>query len=544
VKTPIRRLLLLVILVASAAPVMAQGSISITTIDRASAPTLALITINGNGFDPNAALSAVFSARDAITVTVPVVTATASAVRVAVPPLINSANGGLFDTPIVADVQVVQVTAASVMTSNTLGGLTIEAPPSADGPAGTFTRALLRTIVDVQTDLRTARQSTPGFSGVVSASQAFADGQRPLLDAVDLILRSADATVNLPARDNLPLALNARALRAMDRVGTAFIQQSNSNFRASGGTVGQTPCTCNPISDLDRSLCEFRQNACAAYDPSRKVVPEGAVGAYGLEFSVMAGWAAGGLSSTTLAGSETAGGFGFLVSQVLAYVTAVLAGVDPPGASVLLRDAGTSLLDDLSNHGLAVFAGLQSATQLVQAIETQVVQTKGQLPTAPQGGLVLPAPQPATPPANTRPTRVYGSGVGPKWIATPINQQVTTLTSATLPAPAVARFNGSYSGSSTVSCTIQTPDGPFSTGGSGPAAATVLNGVISSDGNVGAVSDTGRFTAPYVATGGIGCTVGGRFWLDPSGAAGASGFLSCSGSGVSCSGGWGLTRAR
>jgi hypothetical protein len=274
-------------------------------------------------------------------------------------------------------------------------------------------------------------------------------------------------------------------------------------------------------------------------------VPEGAIGAYGMEFSVLGSWAAGGLVGSTLAGSETAGGFGFLVGQIFAYVTAVLAGVDPPGASTLLRDAGTLLLDDFSNSGLAVFTGLQSATQLAQAIETVVTQTKGSLPASPQGGLVLPASQPANPPANTRPATVYtGSGVGPKWIATPINQQVTTLTSVTLPPPAVARFNGSYAGSSSVSCTVQTPDGPFTTGGSGAATATVLNGVITSDGNVGTVSDTGRFTAPYVAAGGVGCTVGGRFWLDPSGAAGASGFLACSGSGVSCSGSWGLTRAR
>ena len=378
----------------------------------------------------------------------------------------------------------------------------------------------------------------------MSASRAFTDAQQPLLNAVDLILKSPEATVNLATADNLPLAISARSLGAMDRVSTAFIQQSNGRFSTSPGTVGQTPCTCNPISELDRSLCEFRQNACAAYDPARKVVPEGAIGAYALEFSILGSWAAGGLSSTSIVGSEIAGGFGFLVGQAFAYVTAVLAGVEPPGASSLLRDTATTLLEDLSNNGLGVFSGLQVATQLTQAIETVVAQTRGALPTAPQGGLLLPAPQPATPPANTRPTRIYGTGVGPKWIATPVNQGVTTLTAATLPAPALARFNGSYSGSSSASCTIQTPDGPLTVGASGAAAATVLNGVITSDGNTGAVSDTGRFTAPYVAAGGVGCTVGGRFWQDASGGAGANGFLSCSGAGLSCSGTWGLTRGR
>jgi hypothetical protein len=538
-----KRLLVAAALAGSMAHVSAQSSLSITAIDRASAATLALITINGNGFDASAALSVVFSARDVIAVTVPAVTVTPTAVRVAVPTLINSGSGLLLDTPVVAEVQVVQVTSTSVISSNTLGGLTIEPPPQASGPAGTFTRAFLRTILDVQNDLRTARQSTAGFGDVMTASRAFSDAQQPLLNAVDLILRSPDATVNLATTDNLPLAISARSLRAMDRVSSAFVQQSNGRFSTAPGTVGQTPCTCNPISDLDRSLCEFRQNACAAYDPARRVVPEGAIGAYGMEFSMLGSWAAGGLSTTGLAGSETAGGLGFLVSQAFAYVTAVLAGVEPPGASSLLRDTGATMLADLSNNGLGVFSGLQIATLLAQAIETVVVQTRGPMPAAPQGGLLLPAPQPASPPANTRPTRVYGSGVGPKWIATPATQAVTTLTSATLPAPAVARFNGSYAGSSNASCTIQTPDGPFTTGGSGAAVATVLNGVITSDGNTGSVSETGRFTAPSVAAGGVGCTVGGRFWQDPSsGSAGANGFISCSGAGVSCSGTWGLTR--
>jgi hypothetical protein len=540
----LRRFVLAALLAGSTAQAGAQSSISITAIDRASAATFALITINGNGFDSAAALSVVFTARDVITVTVPAITATSTAVRVAVPALIHSGSGLLLDTPVVADIQVVQVTSASVITSNTLGGFTIEPAPQAAGPAGTFTRAFLRTILDVQSDFRTARQSTAGFGDAIAASRAFTDAQAPLLAAVETVLRSPEANINLSSQDNVPVAINARTLRTMDRMGTAFIQQSNGRFSTSPGTVSQTACTCNPISELDRSLCEFRQYACSAYDPSRKVVAEGAIGAYAVEFSLLGSWTAGGLSSTTLAGSETAGGLGFLVSQVFAYMTAVLAGVEPPGASSLLRDTGTSLLEDLTNNGLGVFTGLQIATQLTQTVENVVLQTRGPLPSTPQGGLVLPAPVPASPPANTRPTRIYGTGVGPKWIATPVNQGVTTVTAATLPAPAVARFNGSYAGSSSISCTIQTPDGPFTTGGSGPAAGTVLNGVITSDGNTGRVSDTGRFTAPYVAAGGVGCSVGGRFWTDPSGAAGANGFIACSGDGLSCSGSWGLTRSR
>ena len=541
----IARLVLCALLVASAARVATQGSISITTFDRSSAPTFALVTINGAGFDTGNAISVIFSGRDVITATVPAVTASASAVRVAVPPLINSASGNLFDTPVVVDVQVVQISSSSVMTSNTLGGLTIEPTPQLNDLPGTFTRAFLRTVIDVQSDLRNARQSTPGFADVLASSQALGDSQRALLDAVEQILKSPDAVINLPTKDDLPVPVSAKTLRGMDRVGSAFVQQSNGIYKvSSGGPVTTTPCTCNPISDLDRSLCEFRQNPCAAYDPSRKVVPEGAVAVYGAAYSVLGSWTAGSLSSASFVASETASGMSLILTEVLVYATSVMAGIEPPGSSTLIRDTGTSLLDDLNNNGVGVFSGLKTATTMTQQVEHVVNSSRGPLPTAPRGGLITCSPTPSNPPANTRPTRIYSgtSGVGPKWIATPVNQTVTTLTTATLPPPLVARFNGAYTGASAGSCTVQTPEGPISASGGQGISASVGNGVVTVEGLVGSVTETGRFTAPSVAAGGISCTVGGLFWVDTSGRTGASGFFRCGGDGVSCAGTWNLQR--
>lgn len=210
----------------------AQSSVSITAVDRPSAPTFGVIIINGNGFLTTAAISVVFSARDAVTATVPVAAVTPGSVRVAVPPLINSSTGNLFDTPVVVDVQVVQTTSTSVMTSNVLGGLTVEALPHADGPPGTFTCAFLRTILDIQNDLRTARRSSSAFGDVVNASQSFTDAQASLVDSVALILGAQDATANLPTPDSLPLSVSQRTLRARDRVGSGFVQQANSIYRA------------------------------------------------------------------------------------------------------------------------------------------------------------------------------------------------------------------------------------------------------------------------------------------------------------------------
>ena len=444
----------------AASPAIAQN-ITITSFDRSSIPTLGLLSINGSGFNPaTGAISVVFSARDAITTTVPAASASASALRVSVPALINSTTGALFDTSIVADVQVVQVTSSSVMTSNTLGGLTIEAAPQAAGPPGTFTKAFLKTIADVQSDLRTARRSTTGFGNVVSASQAFSDAQRPLQDAVDLILKNPEVTVNLPTTDGLPLSVSATTLRTMDRVGTSFVQQSNGIYKTSPGTVSQTPCTCNPISELDRSLCEFQKNACGGYPATSKVSGEGATNAYGAEYSALASWAAGGLSNYSFVASETATGLEILFSASASYTTAILAGTDPPGASSLMRDSGATLLQDLSDSGLGVYNGVKSSMDMAGVMENVVLLTKGQIQTAPQGGFVSPAPQPQSPPPNTRPQTVYTAHQNPHWIATPTNQTVTPLSTATLPEPNIIRFDGAYSGTSAATCTVIVPDSP------------------------------------------------------------------------------------
>ena len=534
------RLLAFALLIA-AAPAFAQG-VSITAFDRPSVPSLGLLSITGSGFNPaTGAISVVFTARDAITATVPAASASATAVRVTVPALINSVTGNLFDTSIVADVQVVQVTSTSVMTSNTLGGLTIGATPQAAGAPGTFTKAFLKTISDVQSDLRTARRSTAGFGAVVSTSQTFSDGLRPLQDAVDLILKNPEVTVNLPTTDGLPLSVSAKTLRAMDRVGTSFVQQSNGIYKTSPGTVSQTPCTCNPISELDRSLCEFQKNACGGYPASSKVSADGATSAYGAQYSALASWAAGGLGSFSFVASETATGFEFLFSASLSYTTAILAGTDPPGASTLLRDSGSMLLQDLSDSGLGVFNGLKASTDLAGLIENAVQQTKGQNPAAPQGGIVLPAPQPASLPAKTRPQNVYSGRQSHYWTATPTDQTVTTLTSATLPAPSLSRFNGTYSGTSNATCTAVVDDlPPITSGASGPMQVTVADGAVTGGGSV---SNSGRFTAPAFGGAGLTCTTGGMFWLDGASGAGGSGFISCGGiPGLSCSGTWNVRR--
>lgn len=536
-----KRLVVALLLLGGMTSASGQSSISITSMDSASVPTFGLIAINGNGFDTSASISIVFTARDAITVTVPAVSATSAAVRVAAPALVSSRSGQLFDIPVVVEVQVVQVTTGSVMTSNTLGGLTIEPAAPVAGPAGAFTKSFAQTNIDIMSDLRTARQSTAGYGDVLTMAQAFTDAQRTIIDAINLILANKDVTVNLPTKDSLPMLLDSNVLATTDRLASAYIQQANAAARRAGGSTAGG-CGCTGTTDAERMLCEFRHNACLAYDASRRVAPELALDSYGAALGLLGGWSAGGFSSAGSTASESTSGLGFLASQALAYVTSILAGTAPPQVGSLFQSSAQSMIDDFTANGLGVLPGLDATMQMTQSVGNVVYHDQA-IQVGPIGNMAIAAPQPENPPSNTRPMRIYyGTGVGPKWIATPINQSVTTLAQQTLPAPRVARFNGSYAGSTTGTCVVQTPDGPFVSGGSGPISASVLNGVISGDGGgTGTVTETGRFITPTVGAGGITCSAGGLFWTDGN-SAGATGYVSCAGAGVGCAGTWNLAR--
>ena len=79
--------------------------------------------------------------------------------------------------------------------------------------------------------------------------------------------------------------------------------------------------------------------------------------------------------------------------------------------------ATTGLFKDLSDNGLGVFPGLQIAHELTQR-SRRWSRNRGRGHGAARRHWYARAAA-GRPPANTRPTRIYGTGVGPKWIATP-----------------------------------------------------------------------------------------------------------------------------
>ena len=539
-----------------AAPSFAQN-ISISSFERSTIASFGALSVNGAGFDPaNGAISLIVIPRGGVAVTIPVYSASSSNVKAIVPPLINSTNGELFDTPIVADVQAVQMTRSTLSTSNTLGSLTINPPPQAPGAVGTATIAFLKTMLDVNTDLRAGLRNSAALAPLVAKSNEMTASTNQLIDAAKLVAGGADRTASLTSTDGQPLGMSQKALRISDRLVVAYVQQTVERASTAGavvsGPMDEVPGGCNGNSytgdaQIDRLFSDFRKNPCNAYSVAQKVVPAAAAGVYGAELGFLAGWAAGGLASAGVVAEEAATALGWLTGQAINYAAATFAGTDPPTIMSTARDAGATVLDTIKARGLPIFSGLNTGIGLGEIIESAVTQAKGPNTNAPQGGVMVAAP-PAAPPggvvANVTRT-VLGFVTQPA--APPTVQTVAVssapstqpLTLVTLPAPTAARFNGTYSGSTAGSCSVTTPDGVFTSGGSGPLNFTVLNGVISDGG--GTVSSNGVVTSNAVVAGAASCSWGGRFWEDGTNA-GVSGWLGCSAPFTVCSFSWSAAR--
>lgn len=101
--------------------------------------------IDGTGVLPDEAdIAVVIESASAMPVAIPVDSATSTHIEAIVPPLLDSVTTAFTSGPVT--VQVVQVTASSVMTSNLLQGLTVSPVLALTGGvrAGALTRAYVR----------------------------------------------------------------------------------------------------------------------------------------------------------------------------------------------------------------------------------------------------------------------------------------------------------------------------------------------------------------------------------------------------------------
>ena len=208
--------------------VTAQSVVSISSLSAPTVATFGSLTITGTGFDPaNGAISVTIVAGEGGSATVPVYFADATSIKVITPPLFETTTASLFDVPVVADIQVVQVTSSSVSTSNVLGGLIVEPLPSIPNSVATglMTRAFLHVTKAVQNDLRTALAPFPQFSDLVLASEAFDVELQILIDAATAIADNPERTVTLNTPTDHALVLTVDALRVADRIAAGIVRE-------------------------------------------------------------------------------------------------------------------------------------------------------------------------------------------------------------------------------------------------------------------------------------------------------------------------------
>jgi hypothetical protein len=517
------------------------------------------VIVSGSGFDPeHAAMSVMLTARGAAAATVPVTFATSSSLSFVVPPLLDLSNGALFDTPVVADVQVIQVTAASVMTSNVLGGLTIEPAPRSTVTSGLLTKNYLLMTEDLQQSVRSRLTAAGRAPALVAASQRFSDDLRGLIDATSAIVSTPARTVALPTGNGAPLTLTKDALAISDRVVFALVQQLTAQLQSASAQIApqsiRTAANPPACSQRDPSMPEFDTALCGLavqYDRVNevgpRVLPVAASAVYATPFALVGGMAVSGLAAAELVGPQMATALGLLVGPAASHVTAHAVGAEPPSVGSTFTDIGLSLLDTLAFAGIPITSGINSGVSLASEVE-KTANASGAGATYPKQGVVVAGPSTTTVSANSHPVNLIpGTGIGgtARWMAVAATQQVVSLTSATLPPPATARFNGLYTGFASGTCTVSVAGEVFTESSTLPLALTIANGVMTvtaGGSGSGPVSATGQLQTSALSSNGASCQAGGRFWEDPTGRAGGLGATSCRGEGFTCAGTWNVSR--
>lgn len=546
-----KRTLVVLLLVLSGVPLLGQSTVSITSIAAGTVATLGSVTVNGNGFTPaNAAISVIVIPQGGFTVTVPAYSATASAVKFMMPPLISSSSGRLFDASVNVDVQVVQTTASSVSTSNVLSGLTVNPPPQSSATPGKVTRAFLQVTGDLQETTRAALGSR--FPSLAGRSQSVSNELRTMIDAVTAVIDNPERSITLPTINNAPAVLNRDALVIADRVAFALVSQLNQQLTAltadAPSGVARIGPLAEPCSQRQIGLPELDQHLCGInvqYERINRIggplVASGAAAVYGMPLALVGSQAVGSLAAAEVIGPNMAIALGLLPGPVVSHLAAHATGSAPPTVGATFTDVGVSLLESLAGLSVPVFSGTLSGINLAADFEAAANGPSGPAATYPTQGVMISAPTQSVP-VNTRPIALIpGTGIGgtARWLAVAATQQVTALTTATQPPPSAARFNGLYSGFQRGSCTAPGPDGPIVVPGSGAVTLTISNGTLtltSGGTGTGTVTPAGAFNAGD----GI-CTVSGRFW-EESGRAGGSGSVSCNAPPATCFGTWNVLR--
>jgi hypothetical protein len=522
--------LLIVCLLAPTVPLLAQSAagISITSMDRASVRPFDRLVITGSGFLPaTAAISVLFMPKQrGGPIVIPVHSATATLVEVIVPTFLDPATGDFGFGQV--EVQVVQVTAAQVVTSNVLGGLDVAPVPTLPESAGTgrVTREFMKLSLDA---LAAARDSS--FDPLKVELGV-------LLGNIDTVIAKPGSSVAIPTVDATPLSLTTPMLKASDRLIAAYLTSIAPYTRAQrlgDGARTLADVTCVP-GDLAVfiDLCSLRVSV---FGGGRNWVGGLAAIAAGVTAIVAitsataplvaAGLLVGGVALAAAGASQ----FVYLAMTSTLVMSLQSDEASAPADSV--RDHSRQWLDNVSGFG-----GMPVPTASIKAADSIELVARANPPAvnpSPKGGMITATPSidAASP---TREMVVFQGASAPTRIGVPSAQSVRTFAEARLAPADTAVFNGSYAGSLDLISA-----NPLITSAYGiPMTFSVAGGVLTFSGSgTGTVSGSGR----VVATAGQ-CRFSGFLSAKTAtGAAAGGGSVICSLDDVTGSGPWTASRA-
>ncbi len=527
-----------------------------TSSATSSAEPFSRLVITGSGFDPvTSAISvSIIPGVSSIPITVPVYAATTTTLEIIVPPLVDLHTGGFTSGAV--DVQVVQLTPSSLVTSDVFSGLSILALPSVDPtvPPGAVTRAYLKSGLIVLSGV----QSTPGLSpDLVSALSAVGSDQTALEAQVASVVSNPALTLSLKTKDGNPFILDSTTLRVADQLIVAYLQklvpmlesqtQTSSGLSFSSGLSLGAQANPSCINDtqnafIDDFICRRQTYEQTLATQSVQAWQFGAKLEGGYYLGFLGGQIAAALSEAGVIASGTAKALQLQWTATTPYLMSYATLTSKPPISEPLLKVGAKLLDTAAFKGIPVTQSALTAHIAYSKAEA-ITTTPGP---SPQGGIEVSSSTTNVPTGSQSVVGFQGTGTYATAtdLTVPGTQTTTPIAAATTPPPDVRQFDGfylgSYNGSEIDASGVTSPV-------SGPVAFSVSNGIItvtSPGPGAGILSFTGLVLIGSVSTADADCSFGGRFDIAPQSLQGlAGGGFSCTvlGGGTS-SGNWSAVR--
>ena len=433
------------------------SSLSLTTVD-----PLAPLTITGTGFDPaNAAISVLLIPESGgLPTSVPAVAATSTTAQISVPPFLNMRTGTF--TAGTVDVQVIQLDGDTLATSNVVTGLQINAPPAipAGVAPGAITLEFLAVSMNVSSTIQLDAATNSSLANLAADLSQYDADLRSLVAAIGTISNDPSQSVTVATANGLTFSLNAQVLSLSDQLSLTYVQQFVAQMGKSLETVSnlartrteselargrmplaptpapkQASTTC-PSYDgggaIDQVMCQTQQQSQDWQTIAPAAVQLGAKIESGFYLGFLGGWAVAGLAEAGAIGETAAQAYQIAWSAASSHIAAFVTASQPPPLSDSLKGAAAQVLDNLLLGGIGILPTALDSFNNYKDASALVPSSAGQ---APQGGLVLTAPQSGAPSGTTAVNafQIVGGSTTATQLAAPGSQQVTSISTITVP---------------------------------------------------------------------------------------------------------------